>query len=88
MNGTYFGTITGSGMVEKLGTGTVIFTGANSYTGGTSVLGARCKAPPPVCRVTSSITQPSCSTRPPTVPMPATCRALGRSCCKAAAPSR
>ncbi len=35
--GTYAGTISGSGAVTKAGGGTVTFTGANDYTGGTTV---------------------------------------------------
>lgn len=36
-NGTYAGNISGTGSVSKNGTGLVIFTGTNSYTGGTFV---------------------------------------------------
>ena len=38
-DGSYSGQISGSGMLEKLGTGTVILTGVNSYAGGTIVSG-------------------------------------------------
>lgn len=37
-DGTYSGNMTGTGSLIKLGAGTVVMTGANSYTGGTSVL--------------------------------------------------
>jgi autotransporter-associated beta strand protein len=35
--GTYAGTISGTGTVEKTGAGTVVFTGSNSYTGATTI---------------------------------------------------
>ncbi len=35
--GTYAGTISGAGAVEKTGAGTTILTGANTYTGGTTI---------------------------------------------------
>ncbi|WP_174522191.1 autotransporter family protein [Cedecea neteri] len=35
--GEYLGTISGSGAVEKAGTGTLLFNSVNSYTGGTAV---------------------------------------------------
>ncbi|TAJ38655.1 MAG: autotransporter domain-containing protein [Reyranella sp.] len=38
-NGTYAGNMSGSGGLAKLGAGTVILTGTNSYTGGTTVSG-------------------------------------------------
>ncbi|MCB1068665.1 MAG: autotransporter-associated beta strand repeat-containing protein, partial [Simkania sp.] len=37
-DGTYAGSISGSGSLTKLGSGTVILTGANSYSGGTTVI--------------------------------------------------
>lgn len=36
--GTYAGTISGTGAVEKTGAGTTILTGANTYTGGTTII--------------------------------------------------
>jgi len=38
-NGTYAGNMSGSGSLGKQGTGTVILTGANTHTGGTTVSG-------------------------------------------------
>ncbi|MCB1076161.1 MAG: autotransporter-associated beta strand repeat-containing protein, partial [Simkania sp.] len=37
-DGTYAGIISGGGSLTKLGSGTVILTGANSYSGGTTVI--------------------------------------------------
>ena len=39
MDGVYAGSISGAGLLIKSGTGDVIFTGANSYASGTSILG-------------------------------------------------
>ncbi|WP_296341163.1 autotransporter-associated beta strand repeat-containing protein [Reyranella sp.] len=38
-NGTYAGTMSGSGALAVLGAGTLILTGNNTYTGGTTILG-------------------------------------------------
>ena len=38
-NGTFAGDISGTGSFTKDGTGTVVLTGTNSYTGGTTILG-------------------------------------------------
>lgn len=40
-NTTYGGTLTGTGGVDKTGTGTLILTGTNTYTGPTNVTGGR-----------------------------------------------
>ncbi|WP_201314939.1 autotransporter-associated beta strand repeat-containing protein [Dyella sp. EPa41] len=37
VNGTYSGSLSGTGALVKAGTGTLVLTGANSYTGGTTI---------------------------------------------------
>lgn len=44
VSGTFTGTMSGSGMLEKKGTGTVVINGSNSYAGGTLVTGGTLSA--------------------------------------------
>ena len=51
--GTYAGAMSGTGSLTKQNTGTLILTGANTYSGGTTVSGGTLGATPPACRATS-----------------------------------
>ena len=67
--------MSGSGSLTKSGTGTLTLTGTNTYTGGTTVSAGILQGNTRACRATSSTTPTSPSTRRPTAPMPARCRA-------------